>query len=262
MIYYGMLDYDATTARFETYGALPPGVAALIRDELWLALGAPPQARVLEVGARAGRIGGAFVAAGDAYVGVDVSETMLRRFAAHVAASGVVPRLVQANGADLPFPAQTFHAVLLVQVLIAVRNWRQVLAEARRVLRPWGGLALGQTLPPAGGIDMQMRARLDLILNGMGLEARPPGARYDEARAYLAVAAGQHIHLIAATWERSRTPREYLTRQATGTRFATLPLTVQEDALARLAAWATDTFGSLDASFAERWAFELDVFVF
>jgi ubiquinone/menaquinone biosynthesis C-methylase UbiE len=257
-----MLDYDAVAAQFAGHRMLPAGVAAYIRDELWMALGAPAHARVLEVGAGTGRIGGAFVAAGDAYVGVDVSWERLRRFSAHAPAAGAPPQLVQADGADLPFAAATFDAVLLAQVLGAVRGWRQVLAEARRVLRPWGGLALGQTLPPADGIDVRMRAQLGKILNSMSLEVRPPGARYDEARASLAATAGQHIHLVAATWERPRTPREFLTRQATGTRFAALPLTIQEDALARLAAWATDTFGSLDTSFEERWAFDLDVFVF
>ena len=44
--------------------------------------------------------------------------------------------------------------------------------------------------------------------------------------------------------------------------FAALPARIRDEALSRLAAWATAAFGSLDAAFSERRAFELNVFRF
>jgi hypothetical protein len=48
----------------------------------------------------------------------------------------------------------------------------------------------------------------------------------------------------------------------TGARFAALPLAIQEEALARLRAWAETNFGSVSASFEEQHSFELSIFEF
>jgi ubiquinone/menaquinone biosynthesis C-methylase UbiE len=89
-----MANFDTTAANFERFRALPAGVPAAIRDALWDALGSPPGARLLDLGAGTGRIGAAFVAAGDAYIAVDPSARMLAHFAAKVATrDGPSPRL-------------------------------------------------------------------------------------------------------------------------------------------------------------------------
>jgi ubiquinone/menaquinone biosynthesis C-methylase UbiE len=226
-------------------------------------MGVAPGGLVLEIGAGTGRIGGAFQAAGDAYVGVDLSRGMLDQFVARVEASGgqAVP-LALCDGRALPFATGTFEAVLLVHVVSGLRGWRQVLGEAQRVLRPGGGLVLGQTVPPADGVDRRMRDQLTTILSDLGTTAAPAGARVAEAVAWLAPQARRHSHLIAAIWEQGRTPREFLARHPSGARFAALPKEVRAVALARLEAWTSATLGALDASFIERWAFELDVFIF
>ena len=77
--------------------------------------------RVLDLGAGTGRIGWPFVAAGDDYVGVDLSFGMLREFARRSRESMPAPRLVQADGERLPFRDATFDAVLLIQVFGAAR---------------------------------------------------------------------------------------------------------------------------------------------
>jgi len=258
-----MVDFDTVAHRFDAHRALPTGVATLVRDAMWQAIGFAPGGRVLEIGAGTGRIGHAFQVAGDAYVGVDLSRGMLDQFVARMGARrGQTPRLAQGDGQALPFAADTFDAVLLVQVLSGLRSWRQVLGEAQRVLRPGGGLALGQTVPPAEGVDRRMRDQLTVILADLGTSAAPAGARVAEAVAELAPQARRHAHLIAAAWEQARAPREFLARHPSGARFAALPKDVRAAALARLEAWARATLGDLDMSFIERWAFELNVFMF
>ena len=94
-----MRAFDAAAPSFERYRALPDGVAGgdprggpRVRRRV-----AAP--RLLDLGAGTGRIGRPFVAAGDDYVGVDLSLGMLREFAQRAERRGRRPRLVQADGA-------------------------------------------------------------------------------------------------------------------------------------------------------------------
>jgi ubiquinone/menaquinone biosynthesis C-methylase UbiE len=232
---------------------------------MWEALGLARGGRVLDLGAGTGRVGAAFVAAGDAYIAVDPSAGMLARFAAKAASrAGSAPSLalVQADGRALPFPGSAFDAVLLVQVLSGAPRWRSLLTEARRVLRPEGGLVLGKAVGPPEGVDARMRAQLSVILAELGADTRPRGAQREEARAWLAPVAGRMTEVTAARWQAARTPGEFLTRHATGARFAALPRPIQDEALRRLADWAVTAFGALDAPLIEPHAFVLDVCVF
>ena len=87
-----MSAYDAVAPTFERYRALPDGVPEEVRAAIRDAIGASPRSRFLDLGAGSGRIGRAFVAAGDDYVGVDQSRGMLHEFTqrAEAAASGRV----------------------------------------------------------------------------------------------------------------------------------------------------------------------------
>src|SRR5579883_589337 len=179
-----MSHFDAVADDFDRFRALPAGVPAAIRDAMWEALGLARGGRVLDLGAGTGRVGAAFVAAGDAYIAVDPSAGMLARFAEKAATQGgsaPSPALVQADGRALPFPGSAFDAVLLVQVLSGAPGWRSLLTEARRVLRPDGGLVLGKAIGPPEGVDARMRAQVSVILAELGADARPRGAQREEA---------------------------------------------------------------------------------
>jgi SAM-dependent methyltransferase len=82
--------FDITAPTFERPRALPDGVPEAIRRAILCSVGVKSP-RLLDVGAGTGRIGAAFVAAGDDYVGVDLSFAMLCAFAQRGTA-----RLVQA----------------------------------------------------------------------------------------------------------------------------------------------------------------------
>ena len=72
--------FDAAAPTFDRHRALPSGVPEAIRAAILSAIGGA-RPRILDLGAGSGRIGRAFVAAGDDYVGVDLSSGMLRAFA-------------------------------------------------------------------------------------------------------------------------------------------------------------------------------------
>ncbi len=250
--------FDASAARFDRHRALPDRVPPAIRAAILGAIPAPSP-RLLDLGAGTGRIGGTFVAAGDDYVGVDLSPGMLREFAAR--ADGHAPALAQADGERLPFGDAAFDAVLLIQVFGGMRGWRRVLGEARRVLRPSGALILGRAVAPADGVDARLRERLALILRELGVTHEAKNTREDAQR-WLATQAQHQRRVVAATWNAERNARAFIDRHRTGARFSALPEAIQEAALQRLADWAGTAFGSLDARTHEPHSFELQIFQF
>jgi len=255
--------YDAAAPSFDRQRALPDGVAESIRAAA-LAIAIVPRPRLLDIGAGTGRIGWPFVAAGDDYVGVDLSSGMLRGFLQRSAGGGTsqgqAPRLVRADARRLPFPDAAFDAVMMVQVFGGMHDWRDLVTEARRVLRPSGALVLGRTLAPEDGVDARMKQHLALIL--LDIEFDAGNNTRDEVEEALASGATSAKSVLAASWRADRTPRQFLARHRTGARFSALPEPIKEEALRRLADWAVGTFGSLDAVCSEPHAFELRVFKF
>ena len=256
-----MLTYDVAAPSFERHRAFPEGVPQAIRTAVLAACEIGSARRLLDLGAGTGRIGAPFVAAGDDYVGVDLSLGMLREFRRRAGAGGPAPRLAQADGARLPFRDGAFDAVLTIQVMGALDDWRPLVAEARRVLRPQGALVVGRTVMPPDGVDERMKARLAALLREMKAAAYHGDAHGTVLRA-LAGEALDETRILAATWQAERTPRAFLERQPTGARFSTLRDAVKEEALRRLAEWALEEFGSLDATVSEPHAFELRAFRF
>ena len=249
--------FDAAAPRFDRHRALPDGVPAAIRAAVLVGTKVASP-RLLDLGAGTGRIGRAFVAAGDDYAGIDLSLGMLREFARHMAAGR--PPLAQADGERLPFADATFDAVLMVQVFGGMRGWRRVLAEARRVLRPHGVLMTGRVVAPPDGLDARLRQRLAELLAERRIANERRNVREDAERSLAGAATRRAV--TVATWSAERTARRYIERQRTGARFAALPAADAEEALAALAAWAIERFGSLDAAVHEAHAFELQIYTF
>ena len=250
--------FDAAASTFERYRSLPSETPEAIRRTIWAATRLSAPARVLEIGAGTGRIGKAFIAAGDFYVGVDTSLAMLREFPP---VSGNY-LLAQADGRQLPFRDCSFDLVLLMQVLSGVGDWQGILKETRRVLRPGGGVAVGHTVSPESGIDAQLKRQLKAILQEMQVDWHNPDKSRRQALDWLELSSVRHVHCQAASWNFNTTPQEFLLRHRTGARFAALPPEVQEQALNKLRAWAETSFGSVDTEFHERRSFELDIFQF
>lgn len=250
-----MSAYDAAAPTFERHRALPDRVPPAIRTAVLAAVGVPSP-RLLDIGAGTGRFGRPFVAVGDDYVGIDLSFGMLREFARQATR----PRLAQADGERLPFANATFDAVLMVQVFGGMRGWRRVLAEARRVLRPRGVLAIGRVVAPADGLDARLKQRLLEVCAARGVAIKRQNVREDVERSLGDIATRRSI--TVTTWSTERTPRRYLDRQRTGARFAALPESVVDGVLAAVGDWAVSVFGGLDAAVHEQHAFELQIFTF
>jgi ubiquinone/menaquinone biosynthesis C-methylase UbiE len=248
--------FDRNAATFEQHRALPPGVLEAIRKSVWECAGVAPTARVLDLGAGSGRIGRAFVDGNDAYVGVDFSLPMLREFRVRDSAAC----LIQADGGQLPFRDASFDLVMLMQVLSATPNWRNLLCETLRVVRHGGSVVVGHTVTPETGVDSRMKLQLALILEQLSVMSHSSGKSRERSLDWLRAASSRTMKTTAVSWVAKRTAREFLERHSRGARFSALPATVQAEALEKLSAWAAHAFDSLDQVFSEAHIFELHIF--
>jgi ubiquinone/menaquinone biosynthesis C-methylase UbiE len=250
--------FDATASNFERYRPLPSEVAQAIRSAIWTFAHLPARPRVLDLGAGTGRIGKAFIAAGDFYAGVDMSLSMLQKFPDNSESCF----LVQADALQLPFRDGAFDLVLLMQVLSSVDDWPGMLNEVRRILPAGGIVVVGHTVGPESGIDRQLKRQLASILEEMQVAWHRPQESRRKALAWLESSAVRHTHVNAASWNVNTSVEEFLLRHRTGARFAALPIAAQEEALSKLRAWVEASYGSVTARFQEERSFDLDIFGF
>jgi SAM-dependent methyltransferase len=123
--------YEASTRKAEE------GWLGEIRAELLGGL----TGRVLEVGAGAGaNLRHYRMASG--VVAVEPSSAMRARLTARLGRADVPVEVVYGKAEALPYENEQFDAIVYTLVLCSVRDVRQALAEARRVLRPGGRLVL------------------------------------------------------------------------------------------------------------------------
>ena len=249
--------YDASAHRFDLLRPLPDGATRAIRLAVIRAAGSVTRPHLLDIGAGAGRIGRAFVAAGDDYLGIDLSFGMLRAF---LRSTPWPAHLVQADGRTLPFRDATFDVVMMMQVFGGMSAWPAVLTETLRVLRPSGALILGRTLTPKDGVDAMLKRRLASMLSDLGFD-QGHNFRRDVEQA-LEVDSAQRRTRSCRLVAGRRHGAPVSGAAPTGARFSTLPQSIKEDVLRRLGAWAVATLGSLDAAHSERHAFELKVYRF
>lgn len=115
-----------------------PGLAALSRSEVQLVLDrlGPVDGRVLlDAGVGTGRLAAELVARGGTVVGVDVTPEMLSQCRDRVpSALLVLARL----GANLPLADGCVDGIASMRVFKYISDWRPVLTEFRRLVRPGG----------------------------------------------------------------------------------------------------------------------------
>jgi SAM-dependent methyltransferase len=107
--------------------------AAYISELLALRPFVPWEGRGIEIGVGSGRFAGPL----GVQVGVDPSPAML----VYAAARGI--EVVQGTAENLPFVAGSFDHAMVVTTICFVDSPAEMLAEARRVLKPGGRLVIG-----------------------------------------------------------------------------------------------------------------------
>ncbi|MEL7218151.1 MAG: methyltransferase domain-containing protein, partial [Pseudomonadota bacterium] len=144
---------DAREASAESYFAQHAGdwdelralhsADAQVEGRLLESLGDAPLGNVLDIGTGTGRIAELFADHAEHVVALDKNLEMLRIARAklqHLPTAQI--ELVQGDFGDLPFPAASFDTVVLHQVLHFAQDPAPPLAEAARVTRPGGRVAI------------------------------------------------------------------------------------------------------------------------
>jgi len=125
-------DYSRQALAYDSTRAASPSVLAPLR----VALAGAPGSRLADIGGGTGNYALALAEEGWKSVVADRSAQML----AHAGAKGL--DTVRADATRLPFADETFDAAMLVSMLHHVDDPAEALAEAKRVLRPGGRLAV------------------------------------------------------------------------------------------------------------------------
>lgn len=125
-------DYSRQAERYDETRSASPSVLRPLRE----ALGEASGQRLADIGGGTGNYALALKSEGWKTVVVDRSAAML----AHAAAKGL--ETVEADAQQLPFEDNSFDAAVMISMLHHVEDHRIALAEARRILRPGGRLAL------------------------------------------------------------------------------------------------------------------------
>src|SRR4051794_4641976 len=149
------VSFDRAAAFYDSTRVLAPETAAAQTRLLVEALSGTA-GPVLEVGIGTGRVALPLVAAGVPVVGVDLSPAMLARLRAK---DPSVP-VVVGDATRLPVADRSVGGAVLAHVLHLVADWRVVIAEVERVLRPGGVLLATRGAEPTGmGAEVQAVAR-------------------------------------------------------------------------------------------------------
>ncbi len=221
---------------------------ALISDDLahrlMAAANLPSHASLLDVGAGTGRVAIPIAATGRCVAALDPSREMLAALAAKASAGSVAA--VVAEGAHLPFASASFEAVVFARVLYLLRDWREVIAEAARVLRPAGVILHEWGNGDPGEEWVQIREHARLLFERAGVvEPFHPGVRQEnDVEALIAANGFQRRADIVEPGTGALTLAEFLRRIVDGECSYTweVPADVQTRCLPELRRWAEARF--------------------
>lgn len=124
--------YGEQAAHYDDTRGASPSIVGPIAS----ALAGAPGRTVLDVGGGTGNYAMALRDFGYTPVVADVSAEMLSR----AQAKGLA--VVRCDASRLPFADRSVDGVVSISAIHLIREWREALAEARRVLRPGGRLAM------------------------------------------------------------------------------------------------------------------------
>ena len=239
--------FDRAASFYDTTRQLSAEGAKRVSDLLAVEIrGRQP---VLEIGVGTGRLALPLAETGASMVGVDLSGPMLEKLVANAGGTRPVP-LVRADATKLPFADHAFGAAYGVHVLHLIPNWRDVVGELVRVVRPSGVVLIDQgateeRVSPIEEVSHRFEEESGIVRRHPGLGEDETGELDEAFRA-----AGARMRLLPALEEERRIPVDGWIQLLRGNVFSwtwQLDDETRERAADATLAWAKERFDDLSA---------------
>lgn len=210
----------------------------------------PAQPQILEVGFGTGRIGIPVAQAGGTVVGFDLSHEMLAALDLKSEVDNSQPfHLSQADMHAFPYKSGAFDAVLCVHVLHLAKDWRQVIREMKRSLKPNGRFIRGSDWLDPESVLARFRDELRNYVLSLMPNAMPPSALVSNSDMGTELGGEIREEVVASEWTVMVSPAERLQAIETKTDNESwfLPPPVHAQVLDHMKGWAAETWSDLDA---------------
>lgn len=176
-----------------------------LTDLMISGLHAQPGQRVLDIGCGSGNPGLRLALAKDvSVVGITISEMQVEKAQARAAELGLVDRAEFriADAMNMPFPEASFDHAWALESMLHMPDRSQVLAEAARVLRPGGRLAIADVVE-RGPVSPEGKAVLDHIRTTYKISSLATAEEYREQLAasdFIDVEITDITDKVSRTW--------------------------------------------------------------
>lgn len=202
------LSFDRAATFYDATRALDPDVARRLTGALERNIRAVGD-RVLEPGIGTGRIARPLAERGIRVTGADISRLMMEHLVAQLTPGHAPPDLVLADATLLPFAGACFPAVMACHLLHLIPDWRQAIAEMRRVLRPGGVIILHSETNTDRTRPERWTAKWDELLSRHNFVRRKRPEPEDFRQAFREIGGRLRTEIIAE-WEEHQPLAEYL----------------------------------------------------
>ena len=241
-----IINYDRNAKIYDKRhgGEIAPYIAGSVMQIAGLSAGQTQ----LDLASGTGRGCLAFARQGMAVTATDVSSEMLAKLMEK--AGGLPLSTHEATASDLPFEDNSFDAVSMSRALYLIADWRDVLGEASRVLRPNGVFIHEWGSGSERDVYSQIREHLRGLLLAAGVEQIfHPGARTEAEVETELFALGFTAHGAVETGPGlSITPRKFIEKISTRecSYLWDVSADIEAPAMEKVWAFARDEFGDLD----------------
>lgn len=204
--------YDTIADIYDSTRWLTESVAEEVTDFIVELVKASSRTSFLEPGVGTGLNILPLVKRGYFVTGVDRSQEMLDQFRQKLTKIPKHLRLIHADASQLPFADQSFDVVLTVHMLHTVSNWRTLLDEIDRVLKPGGFYLNAQWITPPARKEFEQYFRM-VLSKYEGLQELQSIDKVSEeinVEEYFHRKGYQSIYVIAKQWRVSNTVEDLL----------------------------------------------------
>ncbi len=243
------VSFDQAANIYDETRGFPPGVGDLVADAAIEML--PPGARVLEVGVGTGRIARPLLGRRVDITGIDLSRKMMDRLLETLPSGAPRPALVEADATRLSLAAEVFDAVMSVHVFHLIANWREALAETRRVLKLGGVFLTGYDWRPPDSPGDQIGKKWKEIIQSRGVANQPGSHDFADVDTALRASGATMDECAAGAWSRTRTLAQHIEtiEHRIWSSSWDVPDSFFPECLAELRAWVVSEYGSLEREF-------------